>query len=85
MMVYRFKPAERADQRVALSIDEAGKNLPGDGAPWQAIGQVDLDAADPWIKAPKADIEAALKARGFFLWGITLPKRTERFGGTPRS
>ncbi len=85
MMVYRFKPAARADHRIALSTDAAGTNLPDDGAPWQAIGQLDLDAADPWIKAPRADIEAALKTRGFFLWGITLPKQASRFGATPRA
>ena len=79
MLVYRFKPNDRADHRVALSNDEAGSNLPSDGAPWQAIGQFDLEAADPWVKAPKAEIEAALQKHGFFVWGITVPKLAGRF------
>lgn len=80
MLIYRFKPAERADRRVALSMSEAGDNLPADGAPWQPIGQFDLEADDPWIKAPRADVEAALKGRGFFLWSISVPKPASRFG-----
>ncbi len=79
MLVYRFKPAERADHRVALSIIEAGDNLPADGAPWQAIGRFDLAAEDPWIKAPRTDIEAALNARGYFMWSIGVPKPAARF------
>ena len=82
MLVYRFKPRERADHRVALSNDESGKNLPGDGAPWELIGQLDLDAADPWVKAPKAEIESALKKHGVFVWGITVPKLAGRFSRT---
>ena len=84
MLVYRFKPAERADHRVALTLSATGDNLPADGAPWQAIGEFDLAASDPWIKAPRADIAAALKVRGVFLWGITLPGAPERFGRAPR-
>ena len=83
MLVYRFKPAERADQRVALTRSETGDNLPPDGAPWQAIGRFDLDASDPWIKAPRADIEAALAGRGYFLWSIGVPRPASRFAKQP--
>ena len=79
MLIYRFKPAARTDQRVALSRYEAGTNLPADGAPWQFIGALDLEVADPWVKAPKAEIEAALEKHGFFIWGITVPKLASKF------
>ena len=79
MLIYRFKPATRTDHRVALSRDEAGTNLPGDGAPWQPIGTLDLDVADPWVKAPRAEIEAALDKHGFFIWGISVPKLAGKF------
>ena len=74
MVVYRFKPVTRTDQRVALTTDASGKNLPGDGAPWQAIGELDLEASDPWVKTSKAEIEEALARTGFFLWTISVPQ-----------
>ena len=85
MLAFRFKPAQRDDHRVALTLDEGGTNLPGDGAPWQAIGQIDLDVADPWIKAPKMEIEAALKTHGVFIWAINVPKLQGRFTRSPSS
>lgn len=73
MLIYRFKPKARADLRVALTSDETGQILPKDGAPWQAIGQVDLSANAPWINVPVADIEATIESNGYFIWSISIP------------
>ena len=74
MLIYRFKPHERGDLRVALSSDQTGAALPSDGAPWRSIGQVDLDENSPWIKVPRHDIEAAIADRGYFIWSIAVTK-----------
>ena len=79
MVVYRFKPRDRADHRVALTTDEGGANLPRDGAPWEAIGQVDLATATPWVNVPVAEIETALTKVGYFIWSITVPELKTRF------
>lgn len=79
MLVYRFKPQDRSSHRVALTIDASGANLPADGAPWQQIGQVDLSAANPWVKAPVAEIEQALSTTGCFVWSVSVPNMKPRF------
>ncbi len=79
MMVYRFKPHDRTNHRVALTTDNTGANLPKDGAPWDSIGEVDLATATPWVNAPVAEIEKALDKVGYFIWFITLPELKTRF------
>ena len=79
MVVYRFKPHDRANHRVALTTDRSGANLPRDGAPWEAIGQVDLASATPWVNVPVAEIEKALGKVGYFIWSITVPELKTRF------
>ena len=79
MLVYRFKPNDRADHRVALSSDQTGANLPAAGAPWQRIGEIDLSTNSPWINAPVDDIKKAVAAHGFFIWSISVPPLKTRF------
>ncbi len=79
MVVYRFKPRDRTNHRVALTSDESGANLPPDDAPWKAIGQVDLATAAPWVNVPVAEIEQALSKVGYFIWSIKVPELKTRF------
>ena len=81
MLVYRFKPSDRAIHKVALTSDESGANLPADGAPWAAMGSVDLAAEKPWINAPVADIEKTIAAKGCYVWSIAVPAMKRKFGG----
>ena len=78
MLVYRFKPSDRANHSVALTSDPGGANLPAEGAPWEAMGTVDLATEKPWINAPVADIETVIGNKGFYVWSISVPamKRT---------
>ena len=81
MLVYRFKPNDRANHSVALTNDESGANLPTDGAPWVAMGSVDLASEKPWINAPVADIETVIGSKGYYVWSISVPAMKRRFGG----
>ena len=78
MLVYRFKPSDRTNHSVALTRDASGANLPADGAPWTAMGSIDLATEKPWINAPVADIETVIGNKGFYVWSISVPamKRT---------
>ncbi len=79
MLVYRFKPSGIMGRRVALSIDQSGRNLPSDGAPWEPIGQLDLATTTPWVNAPVNEIEETLAKVGYFIWAISAPVLKPRF------
>ena len=79
MLVYRFKPSDRANHKVALTQQESGSNLPSDGAPWVSMGSVDLAAEKPWINAPVADIEKTIAAKGYYVWSIAVPAMKAKF------
>ena len=81
MQVYRFKPNDRTNHSVALTRDASGTNLPADGAPWVAMGSLDLAAEKPWINASVADIEMAIASKGFYVWSVAVPKMKRKFGG----
>ena len=66
MRIYVFKSEPQKSLR-AFAGDIAGSKLPGQFAPWHAVGVIGPDK-DPPHQLPRTTIEQAILDRGFQLW-----------------
>jgi hypothetical protein len=66
MRIYVFKSGPQKTLR-AFAGDIAGSRLPGQFAPWHAVGVIGPDK-DPPHQLPRNKIEQAITEHGFQLW-----------------
>jgi hypothetical protein len=68
--LYKFAPVK--GNRVALTADPKGSNLPADGAPWRKIGEISVNRGGPLrIAASEDEIIDAIEADGVLIWPMT--------------
>ena len=71
MRIVQFVSHPETPNRVALTLEPRGLNLPVDGAPWRFICSVDLARGEtPLTTAPPEEILAAIEADGYFIWPV---------------
>lgn len=77
VLLYKFRPAPFGGQRVGLTPDQSGSNLPPDGAPWEPIGSVDISVGpdESVVGGSPAEIIAGINRDGYFVWPIESPMR----------
>jgi hypothetical protein len=71
MLLYKFEAA--IPWRVALSLDETGKTLPTEGAPWRPSGSLEAKAGQTFMGVPLAEILGTIASSGHFIF-VTTPQ-----------
>ncbi len=71
MLLYKFEAA--IPWRVALSLDETGKTLPTEGAPWRPSGSLEAEAGQTFMGVPLAEILGTIESSGHFIF-VTTPQ-----------